>query len=41
LPDDGSGTLTAETFVNGGGSADVLIDVSGYFAFPAADAVAP
>jgi hypothetical protein len=34
LPDDGTGTLAAQAFVSDGGSAQMVLDVSGYFAVP-------
>ena len=34
LPGDGSGQLAAMPFVSGGGTAHVVLDVSGYFAVP-------
>jgi peptidyl-Asp metalloendopeptidase len=37
LPGNGSGTLTAEPFVAGGGTVHMVIDVFGYFALPAQD----
>ncbi len=37
LPADGSGQLAVMPFVGGGGTAHVVLDVSGYFAVPAAD----
>lgn len=37
LPIDGSGTLSAEALVGGGGTVHVVLDATGYFVAPAAD----